>query len=174
MTHAAFIWLAGLRNRSRDVTSVDDVIDHERVVCHGMSTLVVYLSNSSPSRLLPLCKILSSSTKHQSKVQLLPFHPNINQPSTIMSDNSNSSTLGSYVNAATGAAQRAYGAVTGDSSYQVNPTPSITIRPSPKLTTPEQGRSNPNPSRSPTRCLPHHRQAGPHLRRPQHRRNRQR
>lgn len=35
------------------------------------------------------------------------------------SDNSNSSTLGSYVNAATGAAQRAYGAVTGDSSYQV-------------------------------------------------------
>ncbi|KAJ6112233.1 hypothetical protein N7523_008294 [Penicillium sp. IBT 18751x] len=34
------------------------------------------------------------------------------------SDNSNSSTLGSYVNAATGAAQRAFGAVTGDSSYQ--------------------------------------------------------
>ncbi|KAJ5297217.1 uncharacterized protein N7443_008110 [Penicillium atrosanguineum] len=34
------------------------------------------------------------------------------------SDNGNSSTLGSYVNAATGAAQRAFGAVTGDSSSQ--------------------------------------------------------
>jgi len=39
------------------------------------------------------------------------------------SDNGNSSTLGSYVNAATGSAQRAYGAVTGDSSYQVGITP---------------------------------------------------
>lgn len=42
-----------------------------------------------------------------------------------MSDNGNSSTLGSYVNAATGAAQRAYGAVTGDSSYQVHHTPPL-------------------------------------------------
>ena len=41
--------------------------------------------------------------------------------STTMSDSGNSSTLGSYVNAASGAAQRAYGAVTGDSSYQVSP-----------------------------------------------------
>lgn len=40
-----------------------------------------------------------------------------------MSDNGNASTLNSYVNQATGAAQRAYGAVTGDSSYQVRPIP---------------------------------------------------
>jgi uncharacterized protein YjbJ (UPF0337 family) len=35
-------------------------------------------------------------------------------------DNGNSSTLGSIANSATGMAQRAYGAVTGDSSAQVN------------------------------------------------------
>lgn len=40
-----------------------------------------------------------------------------------MSDN-NSSTLGSYVNQATGMAQRAFGAVTGDSSTEVCSTPS--------------------------------------------------
>ena len=41
-----------------------------------------------------------------------------------MSDN-NSSTLGSYVNQATGMAQRAFGAVTGDSSAQVHITPHL-------------------------------------------------
>lgn len=51
-----------------------------------------------------------------------------------MSDN-NSSTLGSYVNQATGMAQRAFGAVTGDSSTQVHltpPNPHHPLKPKPK------------------------------------------
>lgn len=51
-----------------------------------------------------------------------------------MSDG-NFSTLGSYVNQASGVAQRAYGAVTGDSSTQVNPP----HPPLPSLTTHNQG-----------------------------------
>ncbi|OOQ84524.1 putative mismatched base pair and cruciform DNA recognition protein [Penicillium brasilianum] len=54
-----------------------------------------------------------------------------------MSDN-NSSTLGSYVNQATGMAQRAFGAVTGDSSTQVRNTshyPSHIPTPTPDLKT---------------------------------------
>lgn len=61
-----------------------------------------------------------------------------------MSDSGNSSTPGSYIKAASGAAQRAYGAVTGDSTYQVK-HPSIQDNPqTQRLTNPRTRAKPPN------------------------------
>ncbi len=79
--------------------------------CHGQTRLVF----SKPTNFF-----------HLTTLHLQPptstFH--LHSTTINMSDN-NSSTLGSYVNQATGMAQRAFGAVTGDSSAQVHIMPHL-------------------------------------------------